>query len=163
MKVVKYIFLVLAAGMVVIQFIRPDKNISSEQPSGDIGSVLMVPSGVQEMLRTSCYDCHSNSTRYPWYANVQPVGWWMNNHILEAKRELNFSEFASYRLRRQYKKLEEMVTQVDKEEMPLPSYLIIHTDAKFSREQKEQFIAWVNAIRDTMKSKYPPDSLMRRQ
>lgn len=106
---------------------------------------------------------HSNSTRYPWYAEVQPVGWWLNNHIEQGKRELNFSEFAGYCLRRQYRKLEDMVDQLNEGEMPLPSYLIIHTDAKLSREQKDGFVAWVNARRDTMKTNYPADSLMRRQ
>ncbi|MBI3765427.1 MAG: heme-binding domain-containing protein, partial [Ignavibacteriales bacterium] len=153
----------IAGLLVILQFIRPAKNILRSDSQHDITKQFRPPPEIESILRTSCYDCHSDSTRYPWYAEVQPVGWWLNNHIHDAKQELNFSEFASYRLRRQYRKLEEMIKQVNEGEMPLPSYLIIHTDARLSQQEKDQFVAWVNAMRDTMKTSNPVDSLMRRQ
>jgi hypothetical protein len=163
MKVARYILWTLAVGVAIIQFIRPHKNISQKQSSGEITTSFTVPKNVQEVLQTSCYDCHSNSTRYPWYAEVQPVGWWLNNHIDDGKRKVNFSEFAAYPLRRQYRKFDEMIKQVNGGEMPLPSYLFIHTEAKLSQGQKDAFIAWANAMRDSMQAHYPPDSLIRKQ
>ena len=163
MKIVKRIVMVLAGLLVVLQFIRPTKNSSENTSQYDIIKHSRPPQEVENILRTSCYDCHSNSTRYPWYAEVQPVGWWLYRHIEGAKRQLNFSEFGGYRLRRQYRKLDEMITQLNEGEMPLPSYLIIHTDARLSQDQKDRFVAWVNAERDSMKMKYPADSLERRQ
>jgi len=161
MKIFKRILFVLAGLFVILQFIRPPRNVSDSASTNDITSRFSVPPDVQNTLHTSCYDCHSNATRYPWYAEIQPVGWWLNSHIQEARRELNFSEFAGYQPRRQFIKLEQIVEQVSDNEMPLPSYLIIHTDAKLSQEQKEMLIAWTNAMRDSMKAMYPVDSLER--
>ena len=163
MRIVKRILMVVAALLVVLQFIRPGKNSSEANPKYDIINYFHPPMQVEKILHTSCYDCHSNVTRYPWYAEVQPIGWWLTGHIKDAQRELNFSDFGSYKPRRQYRKLEDMNTQVNEGEMPLPSYLIIHTDARLSQEQMDLFVGWVNSMRDTMKANYPLDSLVRRQ
>ena len=73
----KKILIAIAAVLVVIQFIRPEKNISDLNGPNEIGKHYTVPDNVQAILKQSCYDCHSNNTRYPWYANVEPVGWWI--------------------------------------------------------------------------------------
>jgi hypothetical protein len=72
---------------------------------------------------------------------------------------LNFSEFASYRIGRQYKKLEEINEQVKEGEMPLSSYTLIHTDAKLNDQQKLSLATWVESVRDSIEAKYPADSL----
>src|SRR5689334_4746496 len=110
---------VLLVILIVIQFIRPAKNISNDLLASDISRVYTVSENVSGILKKACADCHSNNTVYPWYAQVQPVGWWLNNHIREGKKELNFSEFGSYPIARQYKKLDDMAEQVNKGEMPL--------------------------------------------
>jgi hypothetical protein len=162
MKILKRILLVLAGVVLIVQFIRPAKNAGGDT-AHDIGSGFSVPSDLAATLRVACYDCHSNETRYPWYAEVQPVGWWLNGHIQDAKRQLNFSEFTARRLRWQYHKFEEITEQVGGSLMPLPSYLILHTDAKLSQMQRDNLVAWANAMRDSMKAKYPLDSLERRR
>jgi hypothetical protein len=91
------------------------------------------------------------------------VAWWLSNHIKEGKEELNFDEFAAYRLRRQYKKLEEVIKQVKEEEMPLNSYTWIHKDAVFNTDQKQKIIAWAESIRSQMQQKYPMDSLIKKK
>lgn len=159
MKILKRILIALACVFLIIQFIRPARNAPDGGSPNDISTKFNVPQDVQNILRISCYDCHSNNTRYPWYAEVQPVGWWLNSHIQGAKRELNFSEFAGYRPRRQYIKLQQVVEQVSENEMPLPSYLIIHTDARLSQQQKDRLTSWATAVRDSMKAVYPVDSL----
>ncbi len=161
-RILSIILLVLIGAFLILQLIRPEKNLAEGRSPSDIAVKLPVPHEVQNILRTSCYDCHSNNTRYPWYAEVQPFGWLLNDHIVHGKKELNFSEFGRYRLRRQYIKLQQIAGQVEDEEMPLPSYLIIHTEARLSAEQRERLIAWANAMRDTMKAMYPIDSLERR-
>lgn len=163
MKILKRIAIVVAGLLLIVQFIRPPRNIAEANSTNNITTTFNVPDDVQQMLRTSCYDCHSNSTRYPWYAEVQPIGWWLNNHIQAARRELNFSEFARYRLQRQFIKLQQIAELVNEDEMPLPSYLIIHTDAKLSTQQKERLVAWANVLQDSMKSVYPAESLSRRK
>ncbi len=155
----------LLALLLIIQFFPPKKNLAegTGEPENSISRVLPVPPGVQTILQTSCYDCHSNDTEYPWYAEVQPVGWWLNHHIEEGKHELNFDEFASYSLRKQYHKLEEINEQVKEGEMPMKSYLIIHRDASLSPEQKQVLASWVSASMDSMKARYPADSLIRKK
>jgi hypothetical protein len=158
MKILKKVLLVLAIAFIVIQFVRPEKNLSNFQAPEQ----ALAPPEVQRIIKSSCYDCHSNNTRYPWYSEVQPVAWWLGSHISDGKKELNFDEFADYRLRRQYRKLGEIEEQIKKDEMPLPSYLWIHKDAILSADDKSVLINWSVAMRDSMKARYPIDSLERR-
>jgi hypothetical protein len=162
---VRKILLLLLAALVIIQFFQPEKNESIDiaGQANDISNCMAVSDTVQALLGTSCYDCHSNNTKYPWYAEVQPVGWWLSHHVNEGKKELNFNEFATYNLRRKYKKLEEIAEQVKTGEMPLSSYTIIHKDAVLNNDQKLLITAWANAARDSMKAHYPADSLIRKK
>lgn len=161
---IKKIFLFLLIAFVLFQFYpRPSKNKAQGPDAQDITRVHQVPDNVAAILKTSCYDCHSNNTNYPWYNHIQPVALWLNNHIEEGKTELNFSEFGSYRLRRQYHKLEEINEQVKEGEMPLSSYTLIHGDAKLSKEQKLAVAQWVESLTDSMERVYPPDSLRRKK
>ncbi len=164
-KILKLLGIILLVAFIVIQFFRPTKNTSIDPAAfaSDISKAYEVPDDVQLILQTSCYDCHSNNTKYPWYSNIQPVAWWLNDHILEGKKEVNFSEFASYRVGRKYKKFEEIVEQLEENEMPLPSYTRIHRNAILSKEQKLSLTNWATAIRDSMKVQYPADSLKRPQ
>lgn len=162
-KILKRTFQILLLAFIVIQFFRPAKNRSEGVSANDITKVYAVPENVQAILKTSCYDCHSNNTVYPWYSQIQPVAWWLNNHIQEGKRELNFSEFASYRIGRQYRKLNEVNEQVKGGEMPLDSYLWIHKDAKLDEQQKLTLANWVTSVRDSIKAHYPADSLVRKK
>jgi hypothetical protein len=160
-KFFKRFFLLLLLVFIVLQFFRPAKNSSEGIGANDITKVYAVPKDVQNILKTSCYDCHSNNTAYPWYNNIQPVAWWLADHIKEGKRELNFSEFASYRIGRQYKKLEEINEQVKEAEMPLESYTLIHGDAKLNDQEKLALANWVETVRDSIEAQYPADSLKR--
>ena len=163
MKIVRIVVVILAVVFVGMQFYRPEKNQGTQDTAKGITAALEVPGEVQAILRESCYDCHSDSTRYPWYAEVMPAGWYLAGHIRDAKRQLNFSEFATGSLRRQYRKLEEISEQVGEGEMPLPSYLIIHRGAVLSDLQKETLRQWVDASRASMQARYPADSLERRR
>ena len=162
-KIIQPTALVLLAALFIIQFFRPEKNLSATDgpAANDISTAYPMPQDVASTLQTSCYDCHSNNTYYPWYANFQPVAWWLADHVKEGKKEINFSEFASYRIGRQYRKLEEIKNEVEEGEMPLQSYTLIHGDAKLSPAQKESLISWASATRDSIKARYPADSLLR--
>jgi hypothetical protein len=162
-KFFKRLLLLLLIAFIAIQFFRPAKNISTGTTTNDITAKYNVPQDVQNILKTSCYDCHSNNTVYPWYSNIQPVAWWLKDHIDEGKRELNFSEFATYRIGRQYRKLEEINEEVKDDKMPLSSYTLIHEDAKLNKQQKLLLANWVVALRDSIKAQYPEDSLKRPQ
>lgn len=161
-KILRRTFQILIVAFIIIQFFRPAKNRSVGISNNDITKLYTVPADVQSILKTSCYDCHSNNTIYPWYSYIQPVAWWLNGHIKDGKRGLNFSEFAGYRIRKQYKRLEDINELVKKNEMPLDTYLWIHKYAKLNDQQKLILANWATAIRDTIKARYPADSLVRR-
>ena len=146
----KKIVLLILGILVVIQFIRPARNSGNADTVQDISHVTQLTPEIKALLKTSCYDCHSNHTNYPWYATINPVGWWLGNHIKEGKEELNFSEFASYTAKRQDHKLEEIAEEVKEGHMPLPSYTWIHTYARLNPDQAKQLIDWANAQRKPM-------------
>ncbi len=95
-KIIRIILIILLVALVIIQFFRAEKNAGEEIASNQITAVQNTPEDVQHLLKIACYDCHSNTTRYPWYSKIQPVAWWLHDHIVEGKKELNFSQFATY-------------------------------------------------------------------
>lgn len=114
--------------------------------SNHISRHYAVPVNVDGILKRSCNDCHTNSTTYPWYTNIQPIGWWMQYHVNEGKSHLNFSEFASYAPKRQHHKLEETIEMIKKGEMPLNSYLWIHGTATLSANDQSTLVNWAEAL-----------------
>lgn len=150
-KILKRILLVIVVLLVAIQFFRPQKNQAAGTDPRDISLHYKVPAPVLQVLQRSCYDCHSNNTLYPWYYNIQPVAWWLNDHIQEGKEELNFSAFAGYTPKRAAHKLDEIITETGEHEMPISSYLLMHPDAKLSDEEIESISAWAAALSDSIR------------
>ncbi|THU38136.1 cytochrome C [Niastella caeni] len=145
------IFLTL---FILIQFIRPARNQSGQVLQTDITKTFSVPFKVKTVLEVACYDCHSNNTRYPWYANLQPGGWWLAKHVKEGKEELNFSEFGSYSRRRQITKLRSIENSINDGAMPLSSYTLLHQNARLTSDEKALIVAWVNKIKDSITATY---------
>jgi hypothetical protein len=160
----KKIIILLGIVLLVIQFFRPDRNLSDDL-TFDISKRYSIPGEVLDILKKSCYDCHSNKSEYPWYSNIQPVAWWMNNHISEGKRHLNFSSFTNQPIANQNRKLEETIAQIENNEMPLASYtyLGLHKEANLTDGQREIIIDWLRAQTDMLKDTYPADSLVMRR
>jgi len=143
---IKKILLTLLVILIIIQFIRPSRNKSSEISANDISKHYAVPATIDGILKRSCNDCHTNNTTYPWYTNIQPLAWWMQNHVNEGKGHLNFSEFASYAPKRQHHKLEETIEMVKEGEMPLNSYLWMHGNAKLMAADRTSLVSWADAL-----------------
>ena len=134
----------------LLQFVpRPEKNISASVSKNSIETFFAIPDSVKTILKTTCYDCHSNNTQYPWYSHIQPVAWFMNRHIVQGKEELNFDEFGNYSRRRQQSKLKSIASQVRDGEMPLGSYKLLHNDARLGNKEKEILIQWAQLNLET--------------
>jgi hypothetical protein len=159
MKLFKKILLVLLIIFIVMQAFRPTKNLSANTEN-DISFSYVVPTEVKTILAKACNDCHSNKTEYPWYANIQPAAFWLNDHVVDGKRHMNFNEFNKYRIAKQYKKLEECIDEVKDGEMPLESYTLIHKNAILTEAEKTTLTNWCLTVRDSIKAKYPADSLV---
>jgi len=151
MKRIKKIAGALLIVVVLIQFIQPARNRSSEISSLDLIKTVNVPGNIQSILKTACYDCHSNNTNYPWYSRIQPFGWLLAGHIRKGKGELNFSEFDSYSTRRKISKLNGIANSIKDGTMPLNSYTMIHKDARLSKEDKILLIDWATRTKDSLR------------
>jgi hypothetical protein len=155
----KIIWILLLIILIGIQFIRPVKNMSTVITRDDITAQFNIPDPVLDILQRSCYDCHSNSTRYPWYNQIQPVAWWLNRHVQEGKQELNFSEFGSYTIKKATRKLAKIAKTTKGGSMPLDAYLWIHTDAKLSASDIQVIGDWAKGLADSLTTNFGPDSL----
>jgi len=161
-KYVRPLFIGLLALLVLIQFYRPARNNSNDQ-THHISNKYPVPAEVEGMLKVACDDCHSNLTRYPWYAYVQPFGLWLDDHVNGGKKHLNFSAFTNRQLAYQFHKFEEIVEEMEEVVMPLNSYTWMHRDAAISEKQRQTLVAWARSNMDSLRAQYPADSLVRRR
>jgi len=144
-KVLKIIAIVLVVAFVGIQFFRADFANPQINEADTMQTSMQLPPDVDAILTRSCGDCHSNKTIYPWYAHVAPVSWWLSNHISEGRRELNMSVWNTYSPKKKANKLKEICEQVERGDMPLPSYLWIHRDAVLKEGEAKTLCDWANA------------------
>jgi len=107
------------------------------------------PAAVATVLETSCYDCHSHQTTWPWYSRVAPVSWLVAHDVEEARSHLNFSLWGSYDGKRQERLAEEIWEEVEDGEMPLAGYLLAHPDARLDEADKATLRDWSTAVRQT--------------
>jgi hypothetical protein len=142
-KLIGVIFLSIVIG---IQIIPTSTNKQKEIVPNDFIKTFAPPEQISYLLKNSCYDCHSNNTDYPWYNNLQPIGWYMEEHIKEAKNSLNFSEFNAYSNRKKRSKIKSIISQIKDDEMPLSSYTFIHTHAKLSEKEKSDLEIYFNQL-----------------
>lgn len=142
----KKVLLGVLVVFILMQMIRPTKN-DSRNDINHISTVMPVPNEVQEILKTSCNDCHSNFTVYPWYSEIAPISWYLAQHVNEGKEHLNFSEWTVYNKNQQEHILKDLEEVLETKEMPLKSYLIIHEEAKMTAEQYTVLMNWVKSIK----------------
>jgi hypothetical protein len=150
----KIILRVLVFLLIGIQLIPVDQTNPASDPKDDFITQLNPPKEIANILKTSCYDCHSNEVVYPWYTNIAPLKFWINNHIKEGKGHLNFSEWGTYSLDRAQHKLEECIEMVEDGEMPIDSYTLMHGDAELSGDQKTKLIEWLEVNYTTLRKAY---------
>lgn len=139
------------AVLVIIQFFRPAKNISTANQPNALTKAYPIPEGVDTIMQKACYDCHSNNSEYPWYFHVQPSAWFLSNHIQNGRRHMNFDEFMTYPKDRQDHKLEELIDMVSHDDMPLSSYKWMHPGARLNEDQKAVIVAWAKQLRAQIK------------
>ena len=147
----KKIFLYLLVGIfVLIQFYpveRPSVNIDNPN---DILKHVNVPKNISIILKSSCYDCHSNETTYPWYANIAPVKWWVYEHIEHGREHLNFSEWSTISKLDKAEILDDLSSEVTEKEMPLKFYPLMHKEAKLSKSDREALSEWAEMLAEDL-------------
>jgi hypothetical protein len=141
-KGVRWAAIGIAAGLIVIQFFQPEKNMAPADPAGDLLLVTSPPGALAELIRNSCYDCHSNQTNYPWYHKIAPVSWYLNRHITQGKREMNVSTYGSLDKTDKIELFVNVCEVVEDGTMPLASYTFIHKAARLGEEEREAICEW---------------------
>ena len=144
-RVLKWLVVVIGVAFIGIQFMRPARTNPAVDPVQTMQTHLQVTPQVAAILDRSCQDCHSNSTRWPWYSNVAPASWFLVDHVNEGRQHLNLSEWGKLDKRRADKTLEEMCEQVQDKLMPIESYTWIHRSAKLSDEDIKAICDWAEA------------------
>lgn len=141
-SVVKVAGLLLLLAFILAQFFQPEKNIHEGPSESDLLLVMEVPDQVADLLKNSCYDCHSNHTRYPWYDKISPVSWFLHRHVVEGKEALNFSEFGHLGQRKMISALSGICEVIEDGSMPLVSYRLIHRNAALNDEDVTVICDW---------------------
>jgi hypothetical protein len=137
--------LILAGALIVAQFFQPEKNLNTGPQEHDILGFMEIPDQVVSLLKNSCYDCHSNNTRYPWYDKISPVSWYLDKHVKDGKQALNFNEFGLLNQRKMIGTLSTVCEVIESGSMPLVSYTIIHRSAGLDEEEARILCDWAEA------------------
>ena len=142
MKILKKLLISILIVLAIAQFFGPEKN------DGDLATVTSFlvetnpPQDVKKILKTTCFDCHSAKSTYPWYNAITPVNYWLDEHIQDGKKHLNFSKWNTYSLKKKEHKMDELHEEVEEGEMPLNSYTWTHSEANLSPAQIAAVVAW---------------------
>lgn len=153
MKLPIKIALYSIVGIIGLQLIPIEENRQSKTPKTDFIVNELPPLAIGNLLKNSCYDCHSNQTKYPDYAKYAPISWSIASHISEGKAYLNFSEWQNYNSEQKTHIIESAKKVIVNRKMPLPSYLNQHSEAKISDEQIKELIAYFTTIEVALKPK----------
>jgi hypothetical protein len=149
-KILRWGIIAVAVVGVGIQFVRPERTNPPIDPALDVERFLYVEPEVAALLRTACYDCHSNETKWPWYSNVAPSSWLLARDVNDGRRHLNFSNWGIYPTGRQVNTLESIAEEVLEENMPYPPYLLLHPEARIDSAQRNTIIQWARRESDRL-------------
>lgn len=150
----KKIIYLLVFVLIIIQFFQIEKANPPVNEGTDFLKIKKTPENISAQIRNSCYDCHSNETKYPWYSYIQPFGWFLKSHIDEGRKKLNFSIFANYEPKRQAHKMDEAAELTGHGAMPLESYLLIHQEAKLTDQQRNAMTVYYRKIEEDTRATY---------
>ncbi len=142
----KKVLWILLAVLVLMQVIRPTKNLDSNVSPEALSQVTEVPADIEVILERSCYDCHSNNTQYEWYHEVAPISWLVSSHVKEGKEHLNFDEWGAYNENQKSHILSDLDETIRKREMPLALYIVFHPEARISEIDNQKLIDWFDSF-----------------
>jgi hypothetical protein len=149
-KILKVGGIGFAVLLMLIQFFRPERTNPVRDTSQNLIAQVSVPPAVRSILERSCFDCHSDQTRWPWYTNIAPVSWLVANDVKEGRARLDFSEWGSYKQGKRISRLDMMISEVDKGGMPPKNYLLMHGEAALTEADKDTLCAWAEHLSDSL-------------
>lgn len=123
---------------IAMQFIR----VEHINPNTNKALEFQAPNEIKAILKKSCYDCHSNEVKFPWYSDIAPISWMVSKNVTNARSLLNFSTWEDYTQEEKTKKLKEIFRTVYAA-MPVPSYLLMHEEAEITKEERAMVREWI--------------------
>ncbi|CAM1373054.1 heme-binding domain-containing protein [Tenacibaculum xiamenense] len=132
--------------LTAIQFYRPNKPIYKKLTPNDIIYSNKPSEEIATLIKTTCYDCHSNQTKKYWYSNIAPVAWLIDYDVSKGKQKLNFSDWETYPRKKKIELAGEIMFQMYEGKMPLPIYTKIHGSANLSKTQQNKLTEWINSL-----------------
>lgn len=146
----KKVLFVVVGIIVLIQFFPSGRPDSITDNPDDLMVNNQLPDEVSKLLKTTCYDCHSNETKYPWYSYVAPVSWLISHDVNEGKEHLNFSEWESLDKMKKAKNLDGIVDEVSDGGMPMLIYPVMHPEAKLKKADRQAIVDWAEAYGESL-------------
>ena len=150
MKKGKAFWLIIFFLFVIIQFVPAGKPDTIPENENDLIYNNHIPESIVNILKTSCYDCHSNETSFPWYSHVAPVSWLVNRDVIKGREELNFSEWESQSKMDKAKNIDKIINEVKGGKMPMRIYILMHSEAKLNEDARQQFADWADNYAESL-------------
>lgn len=147
---IKFLGYALVVAIVLLQVYPSDKPMVRTENPDDLLLTNKVPENIASILKSACYDCHSNESKFPWYSNIAPIKWLVYDDIKEAREELNFSEWNTINRSDKGELLDDLSTVISEGEMPLEKYVLLHPEAKLSEENREALVNWADEMLDSL-------------
>jgi hypothetical protein len=157
-KTLKWIGIAILIIFIGIQFIQPERTNPPVDQSKTIFATLDVPSNVRAILERSCFDCHSNNTKWPWYSHVAPTSWLVASDVKAGRSHINFSTWADYDETRQISKLDMISQMVTDDKMPLKTYRLMHPKSVLTKAEVDLLSDWAQKAEDSFLGPEPSDS-----
>jgi hypothetical protein len=132
----KIALILIAVILIAIQFIPVSKT------NPPVTANLDAPMEVISVFKESCYDCHSNQTKWPWYSNIAPVSWLISSDVKDGRLHINFSKWKDYSRKDIVKMKEEIWEKIEREKMPLGKYIFMHPEAELDQQEKNLIKEW---------------------
>ena len=141
MKTLLHIIGWTVAALLLLQLIKVD---IPEPPKATLADAIQTPKQISALFKKSCNDCHTNTTHWPWYANIAPISFEVRGHVRDGRRWLNFDIWNQYDEKKKQERLKGIVKTIDIK-MPLPSYIWAHPKAKLTKEERESIKKWAQS------------------
>ena len=149
-KTLRWIGISAAIGFILIQFVTPERTNPAFDQSLAIAARAEFTPPISTMIKASCFDCHSNETRWPWYSYIAPVSWLVADDVASGRKHLNYSDWGKYPKSKRVLKLGQIYEQISKGEMPIKKYLLMHPDAQLSAADRDSILSWTERERDRL-------------
>lgn len=139
-------WLIIILGFCILaQLFRPNRTNPVSDPRYSIRNFPGTPPAVLSRFEQSCFDCHSNQTRWPWYSTITPINYLIAQDVESGRRHMNFSEWGTLKTTKIQSLLDRISDEVSGRDMPLQKYLLLHSDAKLSDADIKMIGDWTDA------------------